>query len=63
MVQSTIHLIEMGTQVYHFVLGERRGTGDGESDLSKEAGLAELQHVLLPQLWVAFRDSPMGRPC
>lgn len=52
----------MGTQVYHFLLGERRGIGDGESGLSKEAGLAELQHVLFLHLWVAFLDPSMGRP-
>lgn len=35
--------------------------GGGESDLSNEAVLAELQHILFPHLWVAFCDTPMGR--
>ena len=38
------------------------GQGDGESGLSKETGLAELQHILSPHLWVAFHDPPMGSP-
>lgn len=43
-------------------MGGERELGDGESDISKEAGLAELQQVLFPHLWVAFHDPSMGRP-